>query len=72
MNSRAVLFLCGIGFTVRVIFSVFFNPGLIFPDEHRFWQEAVSIISGEGLHFNGVYADSLCIFTSLVTCDLRL
>jgi|TARA_B100000959_G_scaffold283383_1_gene352146 4-amino-4-deoxy-L-arabinose transferase-like glycosyltransferase len=48
-NKRAILYLCIFGFFLRAVYILFFNPNISFPDEQRFWQEASSLLSGQGI-----------------------
>jgi 4-amino-4-deoxy-L-arabinose transferase-like glycosyltransferase len=35
--------LCLFGFVLRVLYTLFYNPGIIWPDETRYWNEALNI-----------------------------
>lgn len=43
-TDRVIVGLCLAGFLVRVLYSVFFNDTLIYPDEKRFWKQSMSFV----------------------------
>ena len=46
MKSRSVIIgICFAGLLVRVLYILFFNRTLLYPDEERFWSEAMSLLN---------------------------
>ena len=59
MNTKAIVLICLGGFFLRLGYILFFNAELKFPDEHRFWGEAMSILNDHTLQLNGKYANDM-------------
>lgn len=59
-EARKLIFgLCLIGCIFRLSYTFYTGHDLRFPDEHRFWIQAMSIISGDGLQFHGLYTNDM-------------
>ncbi len=59
MDKRLVIYFCLLGFILRSLYIIFFNPDIVWPDEKRFWQEATSLIDNFSLEAKGKFAHDM-------------
>ncbi|MGE4296687.1 MAG: glycosyltransferase family 39 protein [Desulfovibrionaceae bacterium] len=60
MSRTAVLSLCvAAGFALRAAYILLCNTGIAFPDEDRYWAQALSVAQGDGVTYNGEWAHDM-------------
>ena len=58
-NRKALLFLCLVGFAVRLVFLILFDPGIVFSDQEFYWGQAKNLSDHGTLHYND--RDAICM-----------
>ena len=58
-NRKALLFLCLVGFAVRLVFLILFDPGIVFSDQELYWGQAKNLSDHGTLHYND--RDAICM-----------
>jgi 4-amino-4-deoxy-L-arabinose transferase-like glycosyltransferase len=67
-----LLVICFIGLVGRLIFIIFFNDGLQYPDEERFWEAATSLATRGELKSGAEYAHDMPLTAMLIALLMKL
>ena len=70
MNKKILFGICVFGFFLRLGYVFFAGTELVYPDEHRFLEEAESILAGTGLQANGRYGHDMPLTALLIAAVL--
>lgn len=74
MNPQPIIIgLCLTGFLLRIVFVLFFNNTLLYPDEERYWSEAMSLLDrGVFVSGDGQYAQDMPLTAIIIAATVKL
>lgn len=65
-NNIILISLCSIGLLIRIIYIAFYNQGIVWPDEKRYWEEALNISNHWSFLHANMYANDMPLTAIIV------
>jgi hypothetical protein len=71
-GQRLIVVICVLGLVVRLLALVLYDPGDVFSDDDRFWEEIVNVVEHNSFHAGGIYAHDMPLTAILLGLFVKM